>query len=90
MTSSYAGCGCTAMTPSYAGPSFVPSHARSFGAEGVKDGAGDRPRYGLAVASVLTIFALGWGLNALEQSASRSRPKKIPTRNVPRSRPSRW
>jgi hypothetical protein len=88
MTSSYAGCGCTALTPSYAGPSFVPSRPRSFGAEGEKDGEGDRPRYGLAVVSILSLFALGWALNALEQSGPRA-AKSIPTRNVPRSRPSR-
>jgi len=91
MTSSYAGCGCTALTPSYGRPSFVPSRPRGFGAEGAKDDTEERPRYGLAVVSVLAIFALGWGLNTLEKEHARSMPKKaIPTRNAPRSRPSRW
>ena len=64
MTSSYAGCGCTALTPSYAGPSFVPSHARGFGAEGAKEEMSDRARYigmGLCVVFIYLVHKASGG-----------------------------
>jgi len=85
MTSNYAGCGCTSMT-SYAGPSFVPSHARGFGAEETK-GMSDTQRTGGLIATGVALVVMVLIFNSLAPPAS-ARP--IPTRNVPRSRPSRW
>lgn len=31
MTSNYAGCGCTALTPAYGRPTFVPANPRGYG-----------------------------------------------------------
>ena len=36
MPSTYAGCGCTALTPAYGRPTFVPSNPRGYGESGQK------------------------------------------------------
>ena len=40
MPSTYAGCGCTALTPAYGRPTFVPSNPRGYGAEDDKPSSG--------------------------------------------------
>jgi hypothetical protein len=88
MTSNYAGCGCTSMT-SYAGPSFVPARARSFGAEETK-GMSDRARYTSVGVTLLVLVGVVYYLNDAETEMRRSTPRKpIPTHNVPRQGASR-
>ena len=84
MTSNYAGCGCTSMT-SYAGPSFVPARARSFGAEDDK-GMSDTQRTGGLIAAGVALVVMVLVFSSLAPPAS-ARP--IPTRNVPRQGASR-
>ena len=89
MTSTYAGCGCTSMTSSYAGPSFVPSCARSFGAEDDK-GMSDRARYTGIGATLLVLFGMVYYFNEAEKEMRRSTPRKpIPTYTAPRAGASR-
>ena len=89
MTSTYAGCGCTALTPSYGKPTFVPSHPHGYGAEEDK-GMSDRARYTTIGATLLVLAGMVYFFNEAEKEMRRSTPRKpIPTRNVPRSRPSR-
>jgi hypothetical protein len=54
--SNYAGCGCTALTPSYAGPSFVPSRPGGYGVE-KPGGLTDTQRYvGIGLCFVFIYF----------------------------------
>jgi len=54
--SNYAGCGCTALTPSYAGPSFVPSRPGGYGVE--KPDQDERTGGEKALIIVLGLLAL--------------------------------
>ena len=90
MTSSYAGCGCTALTPSYGRPSFIPSHTRSFGADEETKGMSDRARYTGIGATLLVLAGMVYFFNEAEKDMRRSTPRKaIPTYNVPRASTSR-
>ena len=89
MTATYAGCGCTSMTSSYAGPSFVPSRTRGYGVEDDK-GMSDRARYTSIGATLLVLFGMVYYFNEAEKEMRRSTPRKtIPTYNAPRAGASR-
>lgn len=89
MTSTYAGCGCTARTPSYAGPMFAPSRPRGYGVEDDK-GMSDRARYTSIGATLLVLFGMVYYFNEAEKEMRRSTPRKaIPTYNAPRAGASR-
>ena len=75
------------MTSTQPGPTFIASRPHGYGAEGEPEGMSDTPRTvglvvtGLALVAMVTVF-----INITPPPSSRP----IPTRNVPRSRPSRW
>jgi hypothetical protein len=89
MTSNYAGCGCTALTPSYAGPMFAQSRPRGYGVEDDK-GLSDRARYTGIGATLFVLAGMVYFFNEAEKEMRRSTPRKpIPTYNVPRAGASR-